>query len=136
MDIITQLIRDEGKKNFPYADTVGKLTIGVGRNLIDVGLSDSEVGTLLQNDVAKVTTQVYNKFPWYANLDLVRQGVILNMAFNMGTHGLEGFPLFLRAMAQGDWNTAAGEMLDSLWAKQVGDRAIRLAQQIKTGEWV
>ena len=98
MDIVAQLTRDEGKKNFPYTDTVGKLTIGVGRNLTDVGLTDGEVNVLLQNDIQKVTNQLFATFPWFPNLDLVRRGVIINMAFNMGIHSLEGFPLFLRCI--------------------------------------
>lgn len=135
MDILTQLRRDEGVRNFPYTDTVGKLTIGVGRNLTDVGLSDEEIDILLRADINKVILQLNTKLPWYQNLDPVRQGVVINMAFNMGFRSLEGFPLFLRAMAQGNWDVASDEMLDSLWAKQVGDRAVRLATQIRTGEW-
>jgi lysozyme len=136
MDILSQLRRDEGVKNFPYTDTVGKLTIGVGRNLTDVGISDEEMDILLLNDVKKVIDNLMNRLPWFRTLDEVRQAALTNMTFNLGFRGVEGFPAMLRALAQGDWDGAAAEMLDSLWAKEVGDRAVRLAQQIRTGEWV
>lgn len=136
MDIITQLRRDEGVRNFPYTDTVGKLTIGVGRNLTDVGMSDDEVELLLQNDVSKVNNQLHSRLPWFNSIDYVRQAVLINMVFNMGFNGLEGFPKMLQAAAQGNWQEASDEMLDSQWAKQVGARATRLAQQMLTGVWV
>lgn len=136
MDIATQLRRDEGVRQFPYVDTVGKTTIGVGRNLTDVGLSGVEIDFLLQNDIDKVTTQLQSRLPYFDALDPMRQAVLQNMCFNLGFAGLEGFPKMLAAFAQGDWDTAADEMLNSLWATQVGARATRLAQQTRTGQWV
>jgi len=135
MDIIEQLRRDEGVRFKPYTDTVGRLTVGVGRNLTDVGLSDDEVDYLLANDV-KRAQEGLAQFAWYAGLDPVRQGACTNLAFNLGIAGLLHFPHFIAAMAHGDWTAAAGELADSLWAKQVGVRAVRLEQQIVTGEWV
>lgn len=136
MDIETQLRRDEGVRQFPYTDTVGKLTIGVGRNLADVGLSDAEIDFLLQNDIQKVTSILGSRLPYFNALDLVRQGVLVNMGFNLGFTRLERFNNMLAAFARGDWETAANEMLASLWAKQVGARADRLAEQTRTGQWV
>jgi len=135
MDIIEQLRRDEGVRLKPYTDTVGKLTIGVGRNLTDVGLSDDEVDYLLANDVKRAQDGLA-QFAWYVGLDPVRQGACVNLAFNLGIAGLLHFPHFIAAIAHGDWTAAAGELADSLWAKQVGDRSTRLEQQIVTGEWV
>jgi lysozyme len=135
MDIIEQLKRDEGVRNFPYTDTVGKLTIGVGHNLTDKGISDNAVNFLLQEDIAEVTNQLQSRLPYFEQLDSIRQSVLINMAFNLGFGGLEKFSAMLQYVAQGDWNDAAIEMLDSLWAKQVGARATRLATQMRTGEW-
>lgn len=134
--ISSQLRRDEGVEKFPYLDTVGKTTIGVGRNLTDVGLSDAEIDFLLANDIQKVLTQLQARLPYFEALDPARQGVLVNMAFNLGFAGLEGFPRMLSAFAQGDWERAASEMLESLWATQVGARAERLAEQTRTGQWV
>jgi lysozyme len=134
-DIASQLRRDEGFRNFPYADIGGKLTIGVGRNLTDRGLSNLEIEFLLQNDIAQTRETLVARLPWFSNLDPIRQAVIVNMAFNLGFNGLEKFSALLAAAAKGDWATAGREMLDSAWARQVGDRANRLAQQIVSGQW-
>ena len=136
MDIISQLKRDEGTSQFPYKDTAGKLTIGVGRNLSDVGLYPDEIDYLLTADVARVRAALSRNIGWFGGLDVVRQSALINMGFNLGVNGLLGFPNMLAAFAREDWNDAANEMLDSMWAKQVGDRAQRLATQIKTGQWV
>ena len=135
-DIYEQLRRDEGVRKFPYRDTVGKLTIGVGRNLNGKGLTDEEIEHLFRNDIGELILEAQSRLPWFTALDGVRQGVILNMAFNMGFAGLEKFPKFLMAVAQGEWETAADEMRDSEWARQVGDRAVRLEEQMRTGAWV
>ena len=134
MDIIEQLRRDEGVRLKAYTDTVGKLTIGVGRNLTDVGISDAEVDFLLANDVRSVQDRL-SEFPWYTALDEVRRGAVANMAFNLGVHGLLGFPHMIAALAKQDWVTAADEMANSHWASQVGARAVRLQTQILTGQW-
>ncbi len=135
MDIATQLRRDEGVKPFPYVDTAGKTTIGVGRNLTDDGMSDAEISFFLANDIEATTIQLQTRLPWFEAVDIVRQAVLVNMAFNMGFAKLEGFTEMLRAAAQGQWMIAADEMLNSNWARQVGGRADRLAQQMRTGEW-
>ena len=54
------------------------------------------------------------------------------MCFNMGAPRLSGFKKFIAGVNSGDWNTAAVEMMDSRWARQVGDRAIRLKNRILT----
>lgn len=129
----TALIRDEGIRLKPYVDTVGKLTIGVGRNLTDRGLSPNEVQILLDNDLDIVEKEVRKAIPWYVDLDEPRQEVLLNMAFNLGTPTLLTFKRFLVAAERGDHLTASEMMLDSKWARQVKGRALRLAAQWRTG---
>lgn len=135
MDIQEQLIRDEGWRKFPYRDTVGKITIGVGRNLTDDGMSDDEVRSLLGNDIKRVIEQLTIRLPYFQGLDEVRQGVLINMCFNLGFSELSTFHDFLLAVYQSRWDDAATAMLASKWAKEVGERATRLATQIKIGEW-
>ena len=130
-----QLVRDEELRLKPYTDSVGKLTIGVGRNLTDKGISVQEAQGLLANDIADATADLQAKLPWTATLDDVRKGALLNMTFNMGIGGLLEFHDFLARMQRGDFSGAAGAMLDSLWARQVGPRATRLSMQIQTGVW-
>jgi lysozyme len=134
MDIIEQLKRDEGVRAKPYVDTVGKTTIGVGRNLTDVGLSDAEIDYLLANDISRVIAQL-STFSWFTTTDPVRQGVLINMAFNLGVAGLLHFPTMLHCIQAQNWIGAATAMLDSAWAGQVGARAHRLATQMQTGVW-
>lgn len=129
--LMEELKVDEGVRRKAYVDTVGKITIGVGRNLTDIGLSDAELGLLLDNDITKVCFELDNTLPWWRQLDDARQNALANMCFNLGLRGLLGFPHFLLALKAGDWETAAAEMLNSRWAKQVGPRATRLAAVVK-----
>jgi lysozyme len=135
MTLTDQLVRDEGIRLKLYQDTRGKWTIGVGRDLSDVGISEAEAMVLLANDVQEATKSLQQAFPWTTALDDVRFGALANMCFNLGVGGLSGFRLFLAAMQQGNWEEAKTEMLDSAWAEQVGARAQRLALQIETGIW-
>ena len=136
MTLREQLIRDEGVRRFVYKDSHGILTIGCGRNLEHNGLSADEIDYLLDNDIAHVGTQLSIALPWTDALDETRRGVLLNLAFNMGLRGLLTFRKMLAAFEVGDWEGAAEELLDSKYAGQVGDRATRLAQQMRTGVWV
>lgn len=131
MNLIDQLIADEGLRLKPYTDTVGKLTIGVGRNLTDVGISKDEALQLLTNDITAVRKTIASALPWVASLDGARQDVVANMVFNMGITRFNGFHKFIDAMQAYNWESAASEMLTSLWAHQVGARAVRLAKVIR-----
>jgi len=129
-----QLISDEGLKLKPYTDTTGHITLGVGRNLTDVGISLSEAYYLLDNDIDKALKDCAAKFgPWFLNLDPVRQAVLVQMAFNLGIGGLSGFTNTLADVKAGRYAEAAKRMLESKWAAQVHGRAARLAAQMETG---
>jgi len=132
--LLAELTRDEGSRSKPYRDTVGKLTVGVGRNLDDVGISDDEIAYMLNNDVSRVTDALDAALPWWKQLDDVRQRVLANMAFNMGVKGLLGFRNTLAAIAAQEYTGAAAGMLASKWAKQVGARAVRLAYMMEHGK--
>jgi lysozyme len=131
-DILTkELIADEGLRLKPYRDTVGKLTIGVGRNLDDEGITKEEALYLLNNDIQRVKGQLVS-VQTFSQLSDVRQRVLTEMAFNMGIGGLMGFREMWQAIQVKDWDGAANAMLDSLWAKEVGQRAVRLATCMRT----
>lgn len=130
----TQLTIDEGYRGKPYRDTVGKLTIGIGRNLDDVGITRAEADYLLGNDIATAEAGLLNAYPWVAGLDGVRQQVLVNMALNMGMATLSTFKATLAAVEAGDWSGAAAGMRASKWAGQVGARAQRLAKMMETGQ--
>ena len=128
-----QLIIDEDLKLKPYRDSVGKLTIGVGRNLDDVGLTREEALQLLDNDIQRAYSELTNALPWTQKLDDARQNVLLNMTFNLGIGRLLGFKKTLEFVRLGEFEEAAVEMLDSTWARQVGARATRLADVMRSG---
>ncbi|MEE8302321.1 MAG: glycoside hydrolase family protein [Candidatus Tectomicrobia bacterium] len=129
------LIRHEGLRLKPYHDTVGKLTIGVGRNLDDVGITREEALMLLDNDIAKVRREVNRAFRWFAQLNPVRKNVVLNMVFNIGLPRFRQFKKTIAAIKAKDWEEAASQMLDSRWARQVGRRARELAAMMKHGRY-
>lgn len=138
MNIESQLRRDEGEVLHAYADHLGYLTIGVGR-LIDKrkggGITADESAMLLANDVARVKMQLRSRLPWFDGIDEARQGVLLNMAFQMGVDGLLGFRNTLAMVERGEYSDAAVNMLASKWATQTPERAQRLAKQMRTGDW-
>lgn len=137
-ELTAQLVRDEGRKRAAYQDHLGFWTIGVGR-LIDErkggGLRDDEINYLLRNDIEDRVEALTRALPWFQDLDDARKGVLLNMAFQMGTAGLLGFKNTLEQIRQGDYREAAAMMMQSKWATQTPERARRLAKQMETGTW-
>jgi lysozyme len=131
--LVVELTRDEGLRLKPYKCTAGKTTIGIGRNLDDVGITRAEAEALCRNDVARVEAELDARLPWWRGLGEVRQRVIANMAFNLGTDGLLKFKNTLRHVEAGEYLAAAQGMLASKWATQVGPRAVRLAQMMRDG---
>ncbi len=125
------LVRDEDQRLKPYTDTVGKTTIGVGRNLDDVGITVEESDYLLENDIGRSMADLDRNAPWWRNLPERPARGLVNMCFNMGWPRLSGFKNMLAALEAGDWQQAATEALDSRWAKQVGARSERIASLIR-----
>lgn len=138
MNIVDQLRRDEGESPTCYQDHLGYWTIGVGR-LIDAkksgGLRPDEIAYLLNNDIISRREALKAALPFFAELSSARQGVLINMAFNMGVANLLKFKQMLAAVEAKHWGIAAKEMLDSNWARQVPKRAVRLASQMETNLW-
>ena len=129
----SQLERHEGLRLKVYQDTVGKATIGYGRNLDDVGITRVEADLLLASDIEKVERQLQT-IDEYLALDPVRQTVIANMAFNLGFYGLMQFKRMWAAIGRGDYTEASKQMLSSKWARQVGTRAVELSEIMRAGE--
>ena len=133
--LIDQLIRHEGMELKPYRCTSNKLTIGIGRNLEDVGISEEEAKSLLMNDLKRVDTQLEQMMPWSQELDTVRYEGLMNFVFNVGIGTALKFVNAMAAIKEKDFDTGATELLNSRWAEQVGQRAIEVAEQIRTGEY-
>jgi lysozyme len=128
------LLKHEGLRLKPYVDTVGKTTIGIGRNLDDKGISEAEAFMMLDHDIKDTKEQVFKTLPWAIKLDKPRQAVVLSMAFNMGLNGLLDFKNMLAAVETGNYPDAAKHMLESKWAGQVGNRATYLSKIMETGQ--
>jgi len=127
-----QLIRHEGLELKPYKDSVGKLTIGVGRNLEDRGVTKEEAMYLLENDIAIVLDAAVRLFPRFSAYPESKRLVIADMLFNLGESSFRGFVEMIEAIKQEDWDRAALEMVNSKWFKQVGNRGIDLFNLMKS----
>lgn len=127
------LLLHEGIQLKPYVDTEGYRSIGVGRNLDQVGISKGEAMYLLESDIATAFEAANARFPWFCDLDDVRQEVVLNMIFNLGMARFMGFQKMISAMGAGQYELASKEMLKSKWAKQVGERAQFLSRAMASG---
>jgi lysozyme len=132
--LIEQLKLHEGVRDRPYKDSVGKLTIGVGRNLTDKGLKPKEIEYLLMNDIMDCIDDLNKYLPWWRQLNEVRQRVLMDMCFNLGIGGLLGFKNTLAFIQSGDYEQASQNMLLSKWASQVGQRSRRLSEMMRTGQ--
>ena len=155
-ELLDQLVEHEGLELMPYEDSLGIDTIGIGRNLQHRGLSEEELGYigkdlsdicewgitkeqayyLAENDIKIVEEEICKAHPCVLELDEVRQRVLIDMAFNVGVPRLKKFVKMWQAIHDKDFDEASVQMLDSRWAKQVGNRAVRLSNAMKSGEWV
>lgn len=134
------LIHDEGTgpiingRLMPYTDSEGYYTLGFGRCIELRGISLEEAHYMMLADMNDVLQEMAQAFPWALDMNDVRQRVFASMLFNLGVTKLKKFHATLGAMKAGDYVTAAAQMRQSLWAKQVKGRAVRLARQMETGE--
>lgn len=146
IESVQELIEaDEGRRIWPYTDTRGHLTWGIGHLLGDEDASDGvapDVAVLLnqavdlqfQHDMNAAITGL-SFFPEFPSLDPVRQAVLIDMAFNLGTRGLSTFTTFLGCVASQQWAAAAADLRGTLVYSQLPNRYERLAVMIQTGEW-
>jgi lysozyme len=124
----------EGLNLLPYTCPTGHLTIGYGHNL-EEGITLEMAETLLQADLRLAEMEVSSKVAYFNKLDEARQFVLVDMCFNMGLKKLFTFKKFFAALLKRDYPVAAREMLNSKWAVQVGNRAKKLAEIMRTGEY-
>ena len=117
------------------SEIVGRPTIGYGRNLASVGITEAEAEAMLDADLARATRFCEQNMPGFSGLNGPRQAVVVSMAFQLGPRGLLAFRKFRAAVARGDFQTAAVEMLSSRWADQTPNRAKELARMMTRGEW-
>ncbi|WP_018694354.1 glycoside hydrolase family protein [Algicola sagamiensis] len=132
--LIEQLKRHEAFRPDVYLCTAGKPTIGYGRNLEANPITPEEAEVWLRKDLEVIQLELKRHFN-YTRLNDARAAVLINMAYNLGVPRLKGFKKMFAALEDGFFEKAAKEMLDSRWATQVGNRALELSEQMRTGEW-
>ena len=134
IDTVKQRLKvEEGLRLKPYRCPAGKLTIGYGRNIQEVGISKEEAEMLLQNDIQKTIDDLNKSIPWYQTLSENRQVVLVDMCFNLGLSEFLNFKNTLELIKIGNYLEASKAMLQSKWAKQVGKRAFELSEMMRIG---
>lgn len=129
-----QLQIEEGVRLRLYRDPAGKLSIGMGHNIEDLGISATIADLLAQEDITNTLTWL-GKYAWFETLDEVRQAVVADMCYNLGPDGLLHFPTMLHAIQSKLYAAAADAMVASKWYTEVGTRAVRLVAMMRSGEW-
>lgn len=125
----------EGLSLRMYKCPTGHWTIGYGHNLEANGITLELAEEMLKTDLAYARMEVGSKILCSSKLNEARQYVLVDMCFNMGILKLLTFKKMLAALQEGYYERAASEMLDSKWAQQVGRRAQKLAEIMRTGEY-
>jgi lysozyme len=128
-----QLARDEGVRLKPYVDSVGKVTIGVGRNLTDCGITHDEALVLLDHDIDAAVADL-SQYAWFGKMNQIRQLAMISFRFNLGPKRFRGFRKLLACLEREDYPGAASEMRDSLWYGEVQERGPRLVRMLATGQ--
>jgi len=132
--LVDQVIRHEGIRLTVYLDSLGVPTIGIGRNIRDKGITSAEALALLDHDLDECIADLSGAFPWFLDLDAVRQRVLVDLRFQLGSAGIRGFRKMLAACGRGDFTAASHELLASHLAEQTPNRAIELAGMLHSGE--
>ena len=125
-----QLVIHEGLRLKPYHCSADKLTIGVGRNIQEVGITESEAMYLLANDIERCIVECKNQFQWFETLTPLRQEAVVNLVFNMGMATVKKFKKTIQHIENEEYELAGSELLNSRYAQQVGQRAIDVANQL------
>ncbi len=125
----------EGKRNKVYKDTKGIATLGVGHNIRDVPISDKVIDLILEEDIDNHLEELCRTYPWFEDMDDVRQGALLDLFMNMGGPVIAQFKNTLAAMRVGNWEAAALGLENSAWFTQVGTRGPRIVKMFRDGRW-
>tara|TARA_R110001583_G_scaffold191349_2_gene356433 strand:+ start:57 stop:476 length:420 start_codon:yes stop_codon:yes gene_type:complete len=135
LEILFEQLKDfEGLELKPYRCTSDKLTIGLGRNLDDNGITEEEAYYLAENDIDNLMDELDRNIPWWTELNNPRKRALLNMAYNVGTPTLMKFQKTLSLLESGQYEEASKEVLNSRWARQVGRRADFISNVFLTGD--
>ena len=136
--LVNKIVEHEGIRKYAYTDTTGHITVGVGRNLSQggEGLSTDEIFYLLKNDIARIQKDLSN-YSWFKSLNDVRQGALVELAFNVGVSGLLGFNRMIGCLDAKNYAGAAKELQNSTWATQVSiARSKDMVERLSYGRYL
>jgi len=153
--LFPQIVKHEKLTHRVYMDTKNHPTVGIGVNLDDVSnrktlakmgidvnalvkgkidLNDNQIKQLYEINFNRALADAKKFIPTLNTLPLNVQKAVIDMSFNMGYNKLSHFTKFKDALIKRDFKEASKEMMNSLWAKQVKDRAIELANMVKISQ--
>lgn len=129
---------DEGYEQYPYTDSEGYLSIGIGmcidKRVPGTGMSREVARYAVRLKVQQIAKDLTTAIPWWVNQPEPIQNVLVNMSYQLGVNGLLGFKHFLALCQEGSYLDAANAGLDSQWAKQCPTRAKKL-MDVVNGEF-
>jgi len=114
--------RHEGYSSKPYRCPAGKLTIGYGRNLDDVGIYADEAELMLENDLRRAVQHLMRIFPDFISYPPRKQEALIDLMYNIGVGSFLTFKKMIAAIKNGDWIRAGEELENSKYCKQVPER--------------
>jgi len=130
-DLLEDIKKHEGFVEHVYDDSLGIPTIGYGFAIKDLTLDEDIAEEILIRKLEKLKRNAIARFKWLEDMPVEVQEVILNMCYQLGVTGTSKFRKAISALQEGDWEEAANEMLDSLWARQTPNRAKELSDTIR-----
>ena len=136
-----QLKIDEGCVYEIYNDHLGYPSFGIVHLVresdpecgspLGTAVSEGRVIEAFDADIEIVLSDCNTLYPDFEDLPEEAQQIIANMMFNLGRPRLSKFVGMKRGVDVKDWNSAADEMVDSRWYRQVGARADRLVNRMR-----
>ena len=130
-DLLESIKKHEGFVEHVYDDSLGIPTIGYGFAIKDLVLDEDIAEEILIRKLERLKRNANSRFRWLEDMPVVVQEVILNMCYQLGVTGVSKFRRAISALQEGDWDEAANEMLDSLWARQTPNRAKELSNIVR-----
>lgn len=134
--IFNNIYLEESYRAFPYKDTDGNWTLGIGWNIFTRGCNLKIATFACKEHISESDQDLTNNLSFYNQLDEVRKAALIDMAFNMGIKNLLGFQNMLKAIQENNWDTASKECLNSSYGTKLKSRAQKIAKMLLTGEWL
>jgi len=132
-NLMDMIKKHEGFRSKPYICTAGKMTIGYGRNIEDIGISEQEATFLIKNDINRSIIELEFIFSDFNTFSENRQNALIDMIFNLGSNRFNSFKKMIKAINKNDWNEASIQAENSKWHNQVKNRALTIERLLKHG---